>query len=67
MWARALQSAHAEDYYCHYLYSVNKCSLHGRDKKKLTGLCIRDWGECTGNKELMQKFCNLLPEADATQ
>lgn len=67
LWARPLQSAHAEDYYCHYLYSMNQCSSHGRGKKKVKGLCIREWGECTGNKELTQKFCNLLPEADATQ
>lgn len=24
-------------------------------------------GGCTGDKELMRKFCNLLPEVDATQ
>lgn len=67
LWARPLLSAHAEDYYWHYLYSMNKWSLHGREKKKLKGVCIRERGECPGNKELMQKFCNLLPEADATQ
>jgi len=66
LWPRPLHSIHAEDCYCHHPYSMNECSLHGREKNKMKCLCIEEWRECTGNKELMQKFCNLLPGADAT-
>lgn len=35
--------------------------------KEVKGVCIREQGQCPRNKELMRKFCQLLPEVGTTQ